>query len=236
MKVSLVSCTPNPELVISTAARTSFKEGTPTEILEKMSRPENAENIKKDMRDLIRHNHLSPVEHTSFTFSLEGISRVTEIQLIRHRIASYTIRSGRFLKSSGEFVIPENIKNSSFFEEYKKKLDDIFSFYEQLTNAGIPKEDARYIIPQSVKTNIIVTMNARELLHFFNLRLCARAQWELREVAAEMLKLVKNVAPAIFENAGPSCMKGFCPEGDLMTEECRNMGIPDIQKKFRELK
>ena len=236
MKVSLLSYTPNPELIVSVAARTSFKEGTPMETLEKMSRPENAESVKKDMKDLIRHNHLSPVEHATFTFSLEGVSRVTEIQLVRHRIASYTIRSGRFLKNSGDFIIPEKIRNSSFFEEYGKKLNEIFGFYEQLVNAGIPKEDARYIIPQSAKTNIVVTMNARELLHFFSLRLCNRAQWELRDVATEMLKLVKNVAPTIFENAGPSCMKGFCPEGDLMTEECRKMGIPNIQKKFRELK
>ncbi|MDW8033769.1 MAG: FAD-dependent thymidylate synthase [Nitrososphaerota archaeon] len=196
MRVSLISYTSNPELVVAVAARTSFRSETPTEIMKELASPENAEKIKKTILELLKHNHLSPIEHASFTFIIEGVSRACTHQLVRHRIASW---------------------------------------YEELSNKGVEKEDARFILPQATKTNIVVTMNAREILHFFNLRLCARTQWELREVAMEMLRLVKRVAPTIFKDAGPSCMKGFCPEGDLMPEECRKIGIPNIQRRFREI-
>ncbi len=239
MRVYLISYTSNPELIVAVAARTSFKSETPTEILEKLSKPENAEKIKKEISDLLRHNHLSPIEHASFTFAVEGVSRACTHQLVRHRIASYTQQSQRFVKvdtsSEDWFVIPRALEEGGLREEFKEKMRIIASWYEDLSNKGVEKEDARFILPQATKTNIIVTMNARELLHFFNLRLCARAQWELREVAMEMLKLVKKIAPTIFKDAGPSCMKGFCPEGDLMPEECRRMGIPNIQKRFREI-
>jgi len=239
MRVSLLSYTANPELIVAVAARTSFKSESPTQIFEKLSKPENAEKIKKDISELLKHNHLSPIEHVSFTFAIEGVSRACTHQLVRHRIASYTQQSQRFVRvdtSSGDwFIIPKTIIGSSLEEEYRNRMRIIASWYEEFSNKGVEKEDARFILPQATKTNIIVTMNARELLHFFNLRLCERAQWELREVAMEMLKLVKKVAPTIFRDAGPSCMKGFCPEGDLMPEECRRIGIPNIQKRFREI-
>lgn len=239
MKVHLISYTANPELIVAVAARTSFKSETPIKILEKLSKPENAEKVKKEISDLLRHNHLSPIEHASFTFAIEGVSRACTHQLVRHRIASYTQQSQRFVKvdtsSEDWFVIPKALEKGELREEFKDKMRIIASWYEELSNKGVDKEDARFILPQATKTNIIVTMNARELLHFFNLRLCARAQWELREVALEMLRLVKKVAPTIFKDAGPSCMKGFCPEGDLMPEECRRVGIPSIQKRFREI-
>jgi thymidylate synthase (FAD) len=239
MKVYLISYTSNPELIVAVAARTSFKSETPIKILEKLSKPENAEKIKKDISDLLRHNHLSPIEHASFTFAIEGVSRTCTHQLVRHRIASYTQQSQRFVKvdtsSEDWFVIPRTLEEGGLREEFKEKMRIIASWYEELSNKGVEKEDARFILPQATKTNIVVTMNARELLHFFNLRLCARTQWELREVAIEMLKLVRKVAPTIFKDAGPSCMKGFCPEGDLMPEECRRMGIPNIQKRIREI-
>ncbi|MEM3713136.1 MAG: FAD-dependent thymidylate synthase [Thermoproteota archaeon] len=239
MKVSLISYTSNPELIVAVAARASFKSETPTQILEKLAKPENAEKIKKAILELLKHNHLSPIEHASFTFIVEGVSRVCTHQLVRHRIASYTQQSQRFVKvdtsSEDWFIIPKSLKKGELEEEFKKKMRTLASWYEEFSNKGVEKEDARFILPQATKTNIIITMNARELLHFFNLRLCARAQWELREVAMEMLKLVKKVAPTIFKDAGPSCMKGFCPEGELMPEECRKIGIPNIQRRFREI-
>ncbi|MBO3769081.1 MAG: FAD-dependent thymidylate synthase [Thermoproteota archaeon] len=239
MKVSLISYTSNPELIVAVAARTSFKSEAPTEILEDLSRPENAEKIRKTISELLKHNHLSPIEHATFTFAIEGVSRACTHQLVRHRIASYTQQSQRFVKvntsSEDWFIIPKSLEESGLGEEFKKRMRIIASWYEELSNKGVEKEDARFILPQATKTNIVVTMNARELLHFFNLRLCARAQWELREVAMEMLKLVKRVAPTIFKDAGPSCMKGFCPEGDLMPEECRKLGIHNIQRRFREI-
>lgn len=239
MKVSLISHTPNPELIVAVAARTSFKSDTPTEILEKLSRPENAEKVKKDILDLLRHNHLSPIEHASFTFSLEGVSRACTHQLVRHRIASYTQQSQRFVKvntsSDDWFITPKPLVGNDGEGRFKEGMKMIAAWYEELVKEGLSNEDARFILPNATRTNIIVTMNARELLHFFNLRLCARAQWELREVVMEMLKLVKKVAPTIFKDAGPSCVKGFCPEVDLMPEECRRMGIPNIRKMFREM-
>jgi thymidylate synthase (FAD) len=112
-------------------------------------------------------------------------------------------------------------------------LESISAAYKKLLEMGIPKEDARYILPNAAKTNIVVTMNARELRHFFNLRCCARSQWELREVAMEMLRQVKKVAPALFENAGPTCVElGFCPEGKMKPPECN---IEEIKKRFKSL-
>ncbi|MGQ9479415.1 MAG: FAD-dependent thymidylate synthase [Thermoproteota archaeon] len=240
MKVSLIAYTPNPELIVAMAARTSFKSESPTEILEKLSKPENAEKIRKGIMELLKHNHLSPIEHASFTFALEGVSRACTHQLVRHRIASYTQQSQRYVKvnthSDDWFIVPESIRRGDKEELFRSRMRMIASWYEELAGSSIPNEDVRFMLPNATKTNVLVTMNARELLHFFNLRLCARAQWEIREVALEMLKLVKKVAPTIFQNAGPSCMNGFCPEGDLMPEECRKTGIPNIQKKFREIK
>lgn len=239
MKVSLITYTPNPELIVAVAARISFKSDTPTEILTKLSKSENAEKVKKDILDLLRHNHLSPLEHASFTFSLEDVSRICTHQLVRHRIASYTQQSQRFVKintsSDDWFITPKTLAGKNEEGWFKERMRMIAQWYEELIKGGFPNEDARFILPNATRTNIVVTMNARELLHFFNLRLCARAQWELREVAMEMLKLVKKIAPNIFQNAGPSCMRGFCPEGDLMPEECRRMEVPNIQKMFREM-
>jgi thymidylate synthase (FAD) len=137
--------------------------------------------------------------------------------------------------SSDDWFITPKTLGKDEEERFKERMKTIAQWYEELVKEGLSNEDARFILPNATRTNIVVTMNARELLHFFNLRLCARAQWELREVAMEMLKLVKKVAPTIFKDAGPSCMKGFCPEGDLMPDECRRMGIPNIQKMFREM-
>ncbi len=238
MKVKLIAFTPNPELVVAASATTSFKSKPPSYTFEKYSKGEG-EKIKKIIRDLIRHNHLSPIEHASFTFALEGVSRSLTHELVRHRIASYTQQSQRYVKVNTEsedwFVIPKSYTGKKR-EEFIERMKIIAKWYEQDIKEGIKYEDARFILPNATKTNIVVTMNARELLHFFNLRCCQRAQWEIREVATEMLRQVKKVAPTIFENAGPSCMKGFCPEGDLMPEECRKVGIKEIQRRFLELK
>lgn len=230
MRVKLVAFTPNPDQVCAAAAQTSFKPDSPIDLFEKMTK-EKAASV---LRRVIGYGHVSVVEHANFTFAIEDVSRVLEVQLVRHRIASYTIKSGRYNKSHCDIVIPpriaenkEALEKVDEFVEYNKKL------IQDLLNAGIPSEDARMLSPQGIKTNIVLTMNARELLHFFKLRCCARAQWEIRQLADEMLKQSKAAAPIIFENAGPSCVQlGYCPEGDLKPDTCI---LSDIKKRYSEM-
>lgn len=157
-------------------------------------------------------------------------------QLVRHRIASYTQQSQRYVAYDAleKFVMPPNIaKNAEAKKVFDDALEKISEAYRKLLDMGIPKEDARFILPNAAKTNIIVTMNARELRHFFNLRCCNRAQWEIREVAIEMLRQARKAAPALFENAGPTCVElGYCPEGKMKPPECN---IEEVKKRFRSL-
>ena len=163
--------------------------------------------------------HYSVLEHATFTFAIEGISRVTSHQLVRHRLASFSQQSQRYVKIDKEdfpFKVPKSIekdeKLAKIFIDAVKELDGI---YQLLLDHNIKAEDARYILPQAVTTKMIISANARELLHIFKLRCCNRAQWEIRELAMNMLKEVKSIAPTIFENAGPPCVLGSCPEGKL---------------------
>ena len=230
MKVKLIAHTPNPEKVCAAAAATSFKTTPPVEILEKMT----TEKAHKILRRVMGYGHVSVIEHASFTFAIEDVSRVLEVQLVRHRIASYTVKSGRYNKSHCDMVIPPSIaKNKAALRKLEEFKEYNTMLIEELTAMGIPYEDVRMLSPQGIKTNIVMTMNARELMHFFKLRCCARAQWEIRKLADEMLKQVKRVAPVIFENAGPSCVQlGYCPEGDLKPKSCV---VPEIKKRYRSL-
>ena len=136
---------------------------------------------------------------------------------MRHRIASYSQRSQRYVKEEKpKYVIPDSIaQNKEFSAKYNKMVDDIFSLYGYFLEKGVPAEDARYILPNATETQIIFTMNARELLHFFRLRGCNRAQWEIRAAAQEMFKLVYPIAPSVFHGAGPACVRGNCSEGEF---------------------
>lgn len=222
MRVLLVAHTPDPDRVCAQAALVSkWPKG--------WSQFKEAWNDKTDLQhltDAIEKGHVSVIEHACFTFSLEGISRSCSHQLVRHRIASYTQQSQRYVRIKEEtFVIPESIQeNPQARKLFQETLKAQFSTYQNLLDLGIPREDARFVIPNATKTNIIVTMNARELLHFFALRCCERTQWELRDVAWQMLTLVKKVAPLIFSKAGPSCVQlGYCPEGDLTCGKLKEM-------------
>jgi thymidylate synthase (FAD) len=232
LKVKLLRYTADPELLCGAAALTSTRSGSPSENLERM----DSEKAKQIIKRVTGYGHASVIEHASFTFSLEDVSRAMTHQLVRHRIASYTQQSQRYVTydTLKKYVTPPSIVNSTEAKEiFEETLKNISDAYQKLLNIGIPKEDARYILPNAAKTNIIVTMNARELHHFFNLRCCARSQWEIREAAKEMLRQVKKVAPALFENAGPSCMNlGFCPEGKMKPPECN---IEEIKKQFQNL-
>jgi thymidylate synthase (FAD) len=232
LRIKLLRYTEDAELLCGTAALTTIKSGKPSEILKKI----DSETAKQKIRKVTGYGHASVIEHAYFTFSIEDVSRAMTHQLVRHRIASYTQQSQRYVTydTLERYVIPSSIASKL---EAKKAFDDaleqISETYQRLLKMGIPKEDARFILPNAAKTNIIVTMNARELRHFFNLRCCARAQWEIREAAIEMLKQAKKAAPALFENCGPSCVElGYCTEGKMKPTECN---ITEIKEKFRNL-
>jgi len=214
MIVKLLTYTPNPDRTCAAAAFTSWKKLTPKEVFDSLT----DEEAFKFLRKVISYGHLSVTEHANFTFSIGEISRACSHELVRHRLASYTQQSQRYVKFTMEelkYVTPKTVEESGFKKEYDQLMLKIAELYQKLLSK-IPAEDARYILPNAACTNIIVTMNARELNHFFNLRLCNRAQWEIRELAGKMLEEVKKVAPILFEKAGPNCdLLGYCPEGDL---------------------
>ncbi len=213
MKVRLLFHTPDPEKVIYVAARLCYSKHD-VEFIEKEANYRSPQDLIERLK---RSGHLSVFEHATFTFSIEGVSRVMTHQLVRHRIASYSQRSQRYVDEKNfPYVIPPSIaKDSDALKLYEELMDRARYVYERLCELGIDKEDARYVIPQGIETKIIVTMNARELFHFFTLRCCNRAQWEIREVAKSMLSLVKKVAPVVFKDAGPSCVRGVCSEGEF---------------------
>lgn len=214
IKVKLLEYTPEPERVVAMAARLCYSSIGAEELSERLS----DEKVKEMVERMVALGHGSTIEHVSFTFGIEGVSRVLTHQLVRHRIASYDQQSQRYVAAHDfEYVTPPSIEGNP---EAKKKFDallkDIRRTYDELTELGVPKEDARYVLANATETKILVTMNARSLHHFFNLRCCYRAQWEIREMAYKMLEEVQKVAPTLFKNAGASCVNtGRCPEGAM---------------------
>lgn len=177
----------------------------------------------KPLRASLRSGHESVLEHAVYTFEVKGVSRALTHQLVRHRIASYSQQSQRYVDmSEAAYIIPESIDKCltpatpdgcPLNIEYVNAIRKCEEVYRKLVDAGISPEDARYVLPNACTTNIIVTMNARQLRKFFMLRMCSRSQWEIRELASRMLKICKEVSPTIFENAGASCdVLGYCPE------------------------
>lgn len=225
MKVTLLRHTFDADYMAALAAKVCYS----SQNVEDISFDEQSK--EKLLKRVIKSGHHSVIEHISFTFAIEGISRVATHQLVRHRLASYSQQSHRYTKiAQNSFVVPPEIeKNSEALKLYNEALDKNLQLYNKLIEMGIKKEDARFVIPCGVSSNIVVTMNARELIHFFRLRCCVRAQWEIRDAAIEMLKLAKKHAPIIFENAGPACVTGRCPE----EKPCDN--IPEIRKFFKTL-
>ena len=216
LKVTLLSFTPDSEKNVVAAIRQCYSSVGAKEIKQKTDK----ETRERLIRQVMASGHTSTLEHASFTFSIEGVSRVTEIQLIRHRIGcSYSIQSGRYVKrGQAEYVIPPAILNGDkkVLKKVRQHFKNTQELYNELIDLGVKAEDARYCQPQSLQTKIVMTMNVRALLHFFNLRCCKRAQWEIQALANKMLELVKQKAPVIFENAGASCVsEGICWEGGM---------------------
>ena len=222
MNVQLLAYTPDPDKVVATAAKLCYSDSDINSLMENLTEEKTAKFI--DM--LVSIGHESPIEHVSFTFGIEGISRACSLQLVRHRIASYSQRSQRYVSEAQfDFITPPLIESDSdlnaMYYEYMMRTQQ---FYDYLVDHGIPKEDARYILPNACSTSIVVTMNARSLFNFFKHRCCNRAQEEIRNLAKEMLRLCKGVAPQIFKYAGPSCvMLGKCPEGKMTCGKANEM-------------
>lgn len=214
MHVKLVRHTPEPERTVAMSARLCYSPIGAAQLEERIS-DEQAANL---VRRLVSMGHLSTLEHVTFTFAIEGVSRVLTHQLVRHRIASYSQQSQRYVKEHDfETILPPSIAaNAEAQAKFSALMEEIQSLYNEFTEAGIPAEDARYILPNAAETKIVCTFNARSLLNFFSLRCCTRAQWEIRALANKMLAECKKVAPVIFENAGPTCVsEGVCHEGAM---------------------
>jgi len=210
MHVKLIGYTSDPEKLPAMAATLTHSKTKPEE-LEKL--PKNKQAVI--LEQVMNLGHTSVIEHASFTFAISDVSRSLTHQLVRHRIASYSQQSQRYVNLiEPTYVIPPLIaKNKKTKEAYEQTMQAIWEHYNKLLKLNIPAEDARYVLPNATCTNIMVTMNARSLLNFFELRCCLHAQWEIRMLANKMLQEVKTVAPRIFKNSGPACKtKGICPE------------------------
>ena len=249
MKVTLLAHTPDPEKIIAAAAKLCYSESGVENILDGL----DEEKTEKFLNMLMSLGHQSPIEHVSFTFGIEGVSRALLAQFTRHRIASYSVKSQRYVKEGMfEFVTPPEIENNEKAKElYIKTMEADQKAYDELAEVLFEKhyndllasgkdekeakraaekmaiEDARFVLPNACETKMVVTMNARSLMNFFNHRCCTRAQWEIRDVADEMLRLVKEVAPTLFKKAGPSCVAGACPEGKMTCGKAA-----DMRKKY----
>lgn len=254
MKVTLISCTPDPERTVASAARLCYSAASIDTVMEKMTDEKTASFV--DM--LAEIGHASPIEHACFTFGIEGVSRSLLAQITRHRIASYSVQSQRYVaEHQFEYVLPPEIEAiPEAAAEYRRAMEEDMQHYERLTDLlkakhlkaylekGLDEkaaaraaekqaiEDARFVLPNACTTKMIMTMNARSLLNFFEHRCCNRAQWEIRELAEQMLALCVKKAPHIFKNAGPSCVSGGCPEGKMTCGKAAEMR--DKYKKMKE--
>lgn len=226
MKVKILSHTPNIENVIGSAGRLCYSKVGVDELLQKHSKEDN-ERFVKMLADM---GHESPLEHVSFTFAVEGISRACSHQLVRHRIASYSQQSQRYvdLKETFEYVTPPELEKSLTYKSVMKSVHENYVFLvglleERYVRQGMNKreankkaiEDARYILPNACETKLVFTMNVRTLLNFFEKRCCSRAQWEIRYLANEMLKQCREISPILFNSAGATCNRGYCKEGKM---------------------
>lgn len=219
LKVVLLRNTYNPEETISLAAKLCYSRSGIEDLKEKISQKDQTAFIEK----LMEMGHESVMEHVTFTFGIEGVSRVLLAQLTRHRIASFSVQSQRYVSYENGFgyIIPESIAALGEDEarRYHEQMETIESWYVEWQNKLGKKgeksnEDARFVLPNACETRIMMTMNVRELHHFFQLRMCNRAQWEIRKMAVEMFRLCYEAAPSLFRNAGPACLRGKCPEGE----------------------
>lgn len=218
LRVALVRHTPEPEALTALGARLCYAGGDVDRLLQTVETKDQRAFVERVMS----MGHESVLEHVSFTFLIEGVSRVLLAQLTRHRIASFSVQSQRYVSYAGGFgyIVPPAIRalGDEAQAEYHAQMAQMQAWYEgwqkRLGDAGeSSNEDARFVLPGACETRVLLTMNARELRHFFSLRMCSRAQWEIRGLAGQMFDLCCREAPALFSDAGPGCLRGACPEG-----------------------
>jgi thymidylate synthase (FAD) len=253
VRVELLGYTPMPEHIIASAAKLCYSPSSIKELRDGLTDEKAASFV--DMLSEIGHE--SPIEHAVFTFGIEGVSRSLLAQITRHRIASFSVQSQRYVREkSFEYVVPPEIESiPEAIELYKKAMAEDQAYYDRLTEILKSKhtadfikngmtekeatraaekkaiEDARYVLPNSCATKLIVTFNARSLLNFFALRCCNRAQWEIRELAEKMLQLCLNAAPHLFKKCGPPCLNGKCPEGKMTCGK-----LTEVRAKYKQMK
>ncbi|MHB9149362.1 MAG: FAD-dependent thymidylate synthase [Thermoleophilia bacterium] len=222
MRVSLLQHTPAPDRAVAAAGRLCYAPLSAADLHDEMG----ADDVVRMVRILVGSGHHSALEHASFTFAVDGISRACSHQLVRHRLASYNQQSQRYVRfgTGDDFVVPPNIEAApearAVFMEAMEQARDA---YDRLVEIGLEQgyanetvqEDARFVLPNAAETKIVVTMNARELRHFFRVRCCRRAQWEINRLAWAMRHLATAVAPTLFEKTGPGCLIDSCPEGKM---------------------
>jgi thymidylate synthase (FAD) len=226
LNIKLLDVTKDPLSLIYAACRQCYSPKFAGDILEEKNR--NPGKAGEFVKQIVKSGHESPLEHVKFTFAAEGVSRALTHQLVRHRVASYSQQSQRYVKETNlDYIIPPSIKeDEEMKKEFLRTVSDIQKSYDKLIEKFKEKnitgekanQDARYVLPQAAETKIVITMNCRELLHFFKQRCCARAQWEIKALADKMLEACKAVLPAVFENAGAKCVSlNYCPEGEKFT-------------------
>jgi thymidylate synthase (FAD) len=222
LQVTLLQHTPDPDRAVAIAGRLCYAPVSAADLKQGMS----GEDVAKLVRVLVRSGHHSALEHASFSFAIDGVSRALTHQLVRHRVASYNQQSQRYVNfgAGDSFIIPPSIAaNAEAQEVFLTAMEQARMAYDRLVELGLAEgrkresvqEDARFVLPNAAETKIVVTMNARELRHFFQVRCCNRAQWEIRALSWEMLAVVTELAPNLFEGAGPGCLQGGCPEGKM---------------------
>ena len=222
MRVVLLRRTAEPETAVALAARLCYSPDR----IDELERGVDAASAAALIRRIVGLGHLSVLEHAVFSFGVDGISRAASHQLVRHRLASYSQQSQRYVAAREDFehlVPPSVASRPQLARVYARLMRECGRGYRQLLAAGVPAEDARFVLPNAAATRLIVTMNARELRHFFAMRCCLRAQWEIRELAERMLGLARAAAPVLFEGCGPTCVAGACPEGKLTCGRLREV-------------
>ncbi len=219
LKVVLIRHTLSPEEAVALGAKLCYARTDIASLTEKITR-QNQEAFIERLKNM---GHESIFEHASFTFGIEGVSRVLLAQLTRHRIASFSVQSQRYVSYEDGFgyIIPPRIAalGNDAVQKYHEQMSTMEGWYTEWQQAlgasgESANEDARFVLPNACETRVLMTMNVRELFHFFRLRMCNRAQWEIRDMATEMHRLCMDVAPALFGDAGPACLRGKCPEGE----------------------
>ena len=253
MKVTLITHTPDPEKIIASAARLCYSDVGAMNLMEGLD-DEKAQSFVEMLANI---GHESPIEHITFTFGIEGVSRTLLAQITRHRMASFSVQSQRYVKQNNfQYITPPAIADDENASNlYQKSMNDAVEkyyeisnilqkkYYDEFISEGVPEktaesraekkaiEDARFVLPNACETKMMLTMNARSLLNFFKLRCCNRAQWEIRDLAREMLRLCCEVAPSVFKNAGPSCCSGNCTEGKMTCGKQK-----EVREYFRGIK